>query len=305
MTVTLQNGRVPGGHLRPSAVQVLATNAQYGAICEASVRALPAALRGRIRVSTLGDWRDVAGKEVSESPPEAMLWVCRLADIPERAQTPAAKSKVRKLLVFVEEMPVEAIPSRVSGLNVRHPRRLHIARERNPKAISSIIRRVIAGTVRGDGRSCIADAWIEEANLVLLSPSFERLYVPTTALEEHLGSDGENLKAFEIDEDGSYLHWPHADAHLGWEQLRGIVDPATLVAAQRRSREFNVRYGAAIRRLREEHGHTQAGIKGIADRHLRRVEHGQVAATSSVLKSLAAAHDMSLSDYLAELAERL
>ncbi len=95
------------------------------------------------------------------------------------------------------------------------------------------------------------------------------------------------------------------NASCRWEQLRGIIDPTTLVAAQRRSREFNVRYGAAIRCLREEHGHTQADIKGIADRHLRRVEHGQTAVTSSVLKALAAAHHMSLSDYLAELAERL
>jgi hypothetical protein len=210
----------------------------------------------------------------------------------------------RRHLVFVEDMPVEAISSRVPRLNVRDSRRLHIARERNPGAISAIIKRAISGLAASQDRSRIVDAWVEGANLVVLSPSFQRLHVPVTELVRYLGSKIELIKSFEIDEDGSYLYWPHADVHLGWEQIQGIVDPTTLVAARRKSEAFNLKYGAAIRGLREDHGLKQSDIKGIVDRHLRRIEHGQIAATSSTLKALAESHGVTLVDYLAELARR-
>ncbi|MGO8751007.1 MAG: helix-turn-helix domain-containing protein [Thermoguttaceae bacterium] len=233
------------------------------------------------------------------------MLVCRLADIPEDDEAPGTGGKQGRHLIFVEDMPVEAIPSRVPRLNVRDSRRLHIARERNPGAISAIIKRVIRGIVVRRDRSRIVDAWVEGSNLVVLSASFQRLYIPAAELARYLGSRIASMNAFEIDEDGSYLYWPHADVHLGWEQLQGIVDPTTLVVAQRKSAAFNVRYGATIRGLREAHGLTQFDIKGITDRHLRRIEHGQIAATNSVLEALANAHKMSLADYLAELAKRL
>ena len=182
---------------------------------------------------------------------------------------------------------------------------MHITRERNPDAISAIIKRAISGIAVNQDRSRIVDAWVEGANLVVLSPSFQRLNIPAVELAQYLGNQVECIKTFEIDEDGSYLYWPHADVHLGWEQFQGIVNPTSLVAAQQKSAAFNLEYGAAIRGLRVVRGLKQSDIKGIADRHLRRIEHGQMAATSSVLKALADAHGMSLADYLAELAERL
>jgi nitrite reductase/ring-hydroxylating ferredoxin subunit len=154
-------------------------------------------------------------------------------------------------------------------------------------------------------RHRIVDAWVEGGTLVVASPGFDRLRVPLNDLHRVVGAATDDIKAFEIDEDGSYLYWPHADVHLGWEQLQGIVDPTTLLAAQQRSAAFNLQYGRVIRMLREEHGLKQSEIVGIADRHLRRIEHGQVAATSSVLASLAQAHGMDLARYLAELAGRL
>ena len=153
-----------------------------------------------------------------------------------------------------------------------------------------------------DGLQSIVDAWVENGNLVLLSQSFERLVVPLNKLSNLIGSDPHKLRTFEIDEDGRFLHWPHADVHLGFEQCLQLVDPGAALAAKQRSSEFNKRYGAAIRFVREGSGIKQADVAGVTERHLRRVEHGELPATRSTLTALADAHQMPLDDYLKELA---
>jgi len=154
------------------------------------------------------------------------------------------------------------------------------------------------------GPQRIVDAWIENEHLVLLAPSFDRLAVLRKELEKFIGTNEEEINAFEIDEEGRFLYWPQADVHLGWEQFEQIVDPAAAVGAKNRSKEFNERYGAAIRSLREASGLKQSDIGGITERHLRRIERGEQAASKSQLESLAKAHSMSIEKYLKELAKR-
>lgn len=113
------------------------------------------------------------------------------------------------------------------------------------------------------------------------------------------------MKRFEIDDDGSFLYWPHSDTHLGWEQFRQIIDPAAAVVAKQRSTEFNEKYGAAIRAVRNEYGLTQAEIKGVTDRNLRRVEKGEIQVSKKVLESLAKAHGLPLDEYLKVLADQM
>jgi hypothetical protein len=207
--------------------------------------------------------------------------------------------------LFVEDMPVEAIPSRIPRLHIRDAQRLHIAREGDKKGISAIISRAIGGIAFGKRHTGIVDAWIEEDCLVVLFPAFDRLRVPLSKLAKRLGTDKDEIKAFEIDDDGSFLYWPHADVHLGPDHLRALVDPTSAITARQKSREFNREYGEAIRALRVEHGLKQTAVEGVTDRHLRRIEHGRLAVTSGVLQSLAKAHGMDVSHYMAELAKRL
>jgi hypothetical protein len=235
-----------------------------------------------------------------------MLVISRLADIPEgAAATRIVGHRDRKFLLFVEDMPVEAIPSRIPRLHIRDAQRLHIARERDKKGISAIISRAIGGIAFGKQHTGVVDAWIEEDCLVVLFPAFDRLRVPLSKLTKHLGTNKDEIKAFEIDDDGSFLYWPRADVHLGPDQLRALVDPTSAITARQKSRQFNREYGQAIRELREGHGLKQTAIEGVTDRHLRRIEHGQVPVTSGTLQSLAKAHGMDISQYMAELAKRL
>lgn len=150
----------------------------------------------------------------------------------------------------------------------------------------------------------ILGAWVEGEELVLLSARFERLPVSLKKLEKYIGKTKAKIRQFEIDEDGRFLFWPHADAHLGWEQMMQIVDPTSAVAAKKKTDDFNRKYGAAIRSLREEAELKQAAIAGLTERHLRRIEQGKQSATSAALKSLAKAHGMKIDDYMKELAAK-
>jgi hypothetical protein len=194
------------------------------------------------------------------------------------------------------------LASRLPRLDIRDAHRVHVARKGDPESISEIIYRLVSAMAQSKNAPSILDAWVEGDDGVLLSPSFERLSVPLKKLARFIGKAKRSIEEFEIDGDGRFLFWPHADVHLGWEQIMQIADPATALAAQEKTEQFNRSYGAAIRRLREEAGLKQAAIEGLTERHLRRIEQGKQSVTSSALQALAKTHAMKIEDYMKELA---
>ena len=237
--------------------------------------------------------------------PQSTLFVSRVSDITQKSLARASIGSTSKQLLVLEGLPVEAVASRLLCLNIRNPERLHIAAERDETSIAELIYRLVRGMVQLDGAPPIVDAWIEDGRLVLLSPSFIRFGVPLEKLARLIGTDQTKVGSFEIDEDGRYLHWPHADVHLGWAQFRQLIDPTAALADVQKTKKFNQRYGAAIRSRREELGLKQADIHGVTERQLRRVEHGEQAASKATLEALAKAHSQSLEEYLDVLAKRM
>ena len=278
---------------------------EFKQLCRASVKRLPPNVRKTVEVSVLGRWERVCWSEIKKKQCEQSLLVCCLADIPENAPAAQMPGEVCKHLVFMKNMPAEALSTRVPRLNVRDSRRLHIARDLLPNDTLPIVHRAIAGMATGSERVRIVDAWVEGDNLVVLPPSFDRLTIPVKDLQRYIPLHGQPFRDFEIDEDGSYLYWPAVDVHLGWEQLQGIVDPTLLVSAQKESAAFRTRYGDAIRSLRESCGLRQSDVERIAERHLRRIERGEIAPSSRSLKALATGHGMRPDKYMAEIAKRL
>jgi hypothetical protein len=224
-----------------------------------------------------------------------------LADISEEAAKKTKGIPKSKYLLFSDGLPVEALASRLARLDIRDPMRFHLAHERG-KDVFGVIHRLLRGLSQVDGAAPIVDAWLEDQNLVVLAPSFERLTVPRGQLAKFLGDRREAVMQFEIDEDGSFLYWKHADVHFGWEQLLQLVDPAALLVATAKTAKFNRHYGAAIRSLRDKAGLKQSDIKGLTDRHLRRIEQGEQAVTKAAIESLASAHEMEIGAYMNELA---
>lgn len=80
---------------------------------------------------------------------------------------------------------------------------------------------------------------------------------------------------------------------------------SALHKAQQRSADFNRRYGAAIRKLRENAGLLQTQIKGITDRQLRRIEQGVCRATAKSLKELAKALGLDVNTYMEKVANAM
>ena len=279
---------------------VVATNSDYAKLCSQSLKRLPS--RSNVELLCFASMEDV---KLPAARPQSTLFVSRLSDITRKAFGRAASGSGFKQLLFLEGLPVEAVAPRLLCLNIRNPERLHIAAERDETSIAELIYRLVRGMAQVVDAHAIVDAWIEQERLVLLAPSFARLGVPLEKLARFIGRNHAKVGSFEIDEDGRYLHWPHADVHLGWAQFRQLVDPTAALADVRKTKKFNQRYGAAIRAVREELGLKQADIHGVTERQLRRVEHGEQAASKATLEALAKAHTQSLEEYLEVLANRM
>jgi hypothetical protein len=99
--------------------------------------------------------------------------------------------------------------------------------------------------------------------------------------------------------------WPELDVHLGWNQFLQAVDPEELRKAQQRSVDFNERYGAAIRKIREESGILQSKAEGLTDWQVRRIEQGECRATSAAISALAKAHGLHANTYMARLTQAM
>jgi len=276
---------------------VVATSPKYQQLCVNSLRRLTSP-RG-VKLVSLPKTGNLDGTE-----PQTTLLVTRLADISKSALKRAHVGAATRQLVFLEGLPVEAVAARLLPLNIRNPERVHLAAQRDASSIEALIYRILSGMTESSGSHPIVDAWIENQRLVILSPTFSRLEVALEKLTRFIGSNESQAAAFEIDEDGRFLYWPHCDVHLGWTQFEQIIDPAKIVTANEKTLKYNRKYGEAIRATRESAGLKQSDIRGITDRQLRRVEHGQQTASKATLEALAAAHSLSLADYVEQLAKR-
>lgn len=153
----------------------------------------------------------------------------------------------------------------------------------------------------------IVDAWWEGTTLVVVSPTpegFRKLRVPLEKLPVLQKLSQEHRQEFQIDEEGTFLHWPGGDIHLGWERFEYTVDKAASLKAKQQTEAFNKAYGAAIRKLRREKGLRQSDIEGLTARQVGRIESGQ-RATLSALQKLAQSHGLSTHEYMEELAKGL
>jgi Helix-turn-helix domain len=213
-----------------------------------------------------------------------------------------------KLLLLNDTPFTDRILSRLVDLQIRSSERFYLVESKSAEnderkweeLLRSFLGRLSAA-LESDSRR-ILDARIEDGVLRVVSPDFRRMEIPISKIDELSKADKKAVAHFEIDDDGSYIYWPDLVLHLGWEQLFQIVDPEAARKAQQKSHQFNERYGAAIRRVREEKGLTINEITGLSDKQLRRIERGECRLTANAAKELAKAHGMAANEYLQKLA---
>lgn len=190
---------------------------------------------------------------------------------------------------------------------IRSENRLHVVKVENLQArqVSDLLGRVCYALGRDGSRGSIIDAYLAGDSLLVRGPKHRMLHVPTDKLSSLRGQPRDVLRNFQIDPDGSFIHWPDIDVHLGWNQFLEAVEPAELHKAQQRNADFNRRYGAAIRKLREKAGIPQAKVEGITERQLRRIEQGECRATTNALRDLANAHGLDVNTYMQNVANAM
>ena len=218
-----------------------------------------------------------------------------------------------KLLVLNDTRSSDRLLFRIIGLQIRSPYRFYVAdppfaqaeQENWEELIRSFLGRLSAGLKSKENGGRIFDARLEDGILQVVSADFERLEVPISKIVRLSKAAKEAAKRFEIDEEGSYIYWPDLDLHLGWEQLQQVVDPLMARRAKQKSHEFNLKYGRAIRKMREEKGIAITAIPGLSSKQLRRIERGECRLTSNTAKKLASAHGMTPNEYLQALATAL
>ncbi len=147
----------------------------------------------------------------------------------------------------------------------------------------------------------IATAKASENILVVMGCNFNFWQVSFEAIPCLNKLPSSEKTNFEIDRDGSYLHWQWNDIHVDLEDIKAAVDPEFKNQLYLEKLKYNQSLGKAISQVRKAHNLNQNEIEGLSDRHLRRIENEGYQVTIDVLKKLAAAHNMNLEDYLAEL----
>ena len=175
--------------------------------------------------------------------------------------------------------------------------RLHVTRD------PGCVRRLLIAWTRREPWRGIVDGYVlgGDLNLVLGDLTFRSF--PFACLPRLRALPEAGRGAFEIDPDGSYLHWSAGDLHFGASQLLQEVDPMHMVDVQI-ERDSRDRWGAAVAALRAERGLRQKDVPGLSERQVSRIEKGTSRLTEEAARLLAAALGYSLHDFLDELARR-
>ena len=147
----------------------------------------------------------------------------------------------------------------------------------------------------------IATAKVSENILVVMGCDLNFWQVPFETIPSLNQLPLSERTNFEIDPDGSYLHWQWNDVHIDLEDIKAAVDPEFKSQLYLEKLKYNQSLGKAISQVRKAHNLNQNEIEGLSDRHLRRIENEGYQVTIDVLKKLAVAHNMNLEDYLAEV----
>ena len=169
----------------------------------------------------------------------------------------------------------------------------------------AVPQRVITAWQMGAQDQLIADATVFEDRLFVRNcalDSFEVSFRDVPALARMPVAERAD---FVIDKDGSYLYWEASDTHVGLEMIRFAIDPAFREASLVRKLAFDQRFGRAVRAIRTASGLRQTDIPGLSARQVARIEAGSVTPRDETLRKMAAAHSLTVSDYLDSVAKHL
>lgn len=203
--------------------------------------------------------------------------------------------------LVVLDVPEQAILRLASILRLHKPdQRLQVCRD------AGVVERLVISLSRSTPWQGILDAYFVpqvDSVFVIFGDMTVREF-PKARIPKLRKASPESFKNFEIDSAGSFLYWPDLDVHMGASQLLQAVDPMYLADVE------IGRYGVekislALSGMRSERNLKQTEIKGLSDRHIRRLENEEVRLTVGAAEKLALAFGLSLDGFLEELSKRI
>lgn len=165
--------------------------------------------------------------------------------------------------------------------------------------------RVMNAWRMGAENDLIASATVVGDHLYVLTSAFERLEVPFDKVAGLKSIPPEQRSRFEIDEVGSFLHWPESDVHIDVDVIRYAIDARWRTRCDLEKLTFDRNFGKAITLIRKRYNLRQSDFENLTDRQLRRIESGAARPSVATLKTIAKAHKLSLDDYLEALGNAL
>jgi len=258
---------------------------------------------------------DVSGGLLRGDAP-AQFWITAAQDLDaafvklfRERSTPDARLLV--LNALGQKQSTDSFFTHLMGLQIRSAHRLYVADWPSSGSVAMsdylapFLQRLAATSSSDENSPRILHAGVFAGMLHVVSPDFNRLEIPIARISALAAKTQAELNEFEIDEDGAFIYWPKFDVHLGWEQLEQIINPAAALKAQQKQAAFNVRYGQAVKKLREQLAIKPAEIADLSEKQLGRIERGECRLTSNAIEILAKAHKLSPNEYLNKIAECL
>jgi hypothetical protein len=213
-------------------------------------------------------------------------------------QLPPIGSGTETRYLVLVDVPEQALVRLPRALGVQRPE-YRLYQTPDPGAL----RRLLIALARPEPMFGIVDAYVVGASLHVLTGDFEFRCFPVRKIPALSRLPAADRPRFTVDVDGSYLHWPARDIHLGVSQLLQEADPAFMadVAIRRSERD---KLGPALRTLREEVGIRQSDVAGIGERQVHRIETGVSRLRYESAQKFAKAFGMTTGALLTELAQR-
>lgn len=205
----------------------------------------------------------------------------------------SAGSSTRYLIIG--DVPDQVLPTLLSTLDVRRPdQRLHLTRD------TGAIRRLLVSSARREPIRGIIDAYVWGDRLTIVTGDFQFRAFPISRIPLVAQLASQEQVVFEISADGSRIHWPAGDIHLGVSQILQEADPMYLadIAIERNGTD---RTGAALRRVREDRNLRQTDIPDLGERQVRRIEEGISRLRVESAEKFASAFGMDLASLLDEI----
>lgn len=166
------------------------------------------------------------------------------------------------------------------------------------------LRRIINAHLYGGREQRIASAQLKDDELLIWSCEPKLYSCLVGDLKPLRSVDQEEWKNFEVSSSGSYLSWKALNIDIDLDTIRYAIDPEFKEQQNQKRHQELLKYAKGIVRLRQEHQLNRKEC-GISDYELRQIESGKVMPNHKILRTLADAHQMSLSDYLEAVSEAI